>query len=154
MKRIDIKNIKECLDGIKKGSIKFLIVIEKNKQLLTPDYITTKAIYDLTYLEEYREVEEERVRILKEYSNKDANGEAIVKGNNYDLDKTKSLEFQEAITNFSTKYKEEIKIQEERLKEVESFLNEEIDINLLKINLEEFPDEYISLLETLECMVD
>jgi len=154
MKRIDIKNIKECLDGISPDSIKFLIIVEKNKQLLSKEFELIKTILERAYLEEYKTIEQERQSILSKYSNKDKDGNPILKNNSYDLDKTKMKEFEEDMTLFNSTNKEIIEKQNLRLKDVEAFMLEEVDIELFKISLEEFPDEYSEHLEILEKMID
>lgn len=155
MKRLDIKKQKEALDGISKElPIKFLIVVEKNKQLLSKEYEIIKSISESLYLEQYKEREQKRVDILKKYSNKDSNGEAILLKDRFDIPKSSYEDLEKEIFELDKDYKDVIEKQKIRTKELEEYIEEELDIELFKISLEEFPDELLDKLEELIFLID
>lgn len=126
MKRFELKQLKETLDGVSKElPISLLIIIEKNKQVLEKEYNLTKAIIECAYFEEYK---------------------------TYDA-KVKELKDEE-LKEYTSSNKELLERQNKRIKDVEAFLTQNVEIELEKISIEDLPEELEDKIESLVLILD
>lgn len=111
---------------------KFAYSIKRNIDLLLPE---VEAI-DKAKLSspEYMEYEQKRVDLVKNYAEKDDKGEPIIKDNEF-----QGVDFSNP--DFVAKYSELNKEYEKPLKEINDLLNEEVDVQLYKVNIKDVPNE-------------
>ena len=124
-------------DENQKQYIKFKYMVARNKLKLKPEIEIIQELVKLS--PEFTEFNEKRVEICKEFSRKDENGEAILINNNYDIVDRKR--FNETIETLKDKYKTIIQKEEEQSIEIESMLDENIDIEISKVIIEEVPGD-------------
>lgn len=115
---------------------KFSYCLKRNIDLLLPE---VEAI-DKAKLSspEYMEYEQKRIDLVKNYAQKDENGEPIVKDNEF-----QGVDFNNP--DFVEKYSKLNKEYEKPLKEINELMDQESDVQLYKLNINDVPNELESL---------
>lgn len=136
-----------------KGNVKFAYGILKNKKAIEKE---------LEILEELRkpsekqdEFEKKRVELCTKHSKKDKNGEPKIKDDAFDIED--KVKFQEELDKLKEKegFEELEKEQKKKKEEINSLLEEEIEIELHKIKLDDFPDELTAnQLEKIDLIIE
>jgi vacuolar-type H+-ATPase subunit H len=155
MKLLDIKNYYKLLDGIPKNlPIKFLIIIEENKQILSSFYNIIKNLEDSILLEKAKPIEEEKGKIIQHYAKKNEDGSFVNNNNNFVFDNIDIPKIEKELKELEENNVDLLKEQRKRNEEFEKYLEKEVDINIIKIGLDDFPDELVDKIEELSFLID
>lgn len=132
-----------------KNKIKYAYFLAKNINLMKNEKGILRKVYaDFNNDNNgYTLFEQERIAIAERYSGKDTNGSPIIKDGNYFILDTES--FQSEFEALQEKYKDAISLRSKRMAEIDSFLDEDVDIKLHKIKLQDLPDEIDDFLQVL-----
>jgi flagellar biosynthesis GTPase FlhF len=135
----------------------FARFLNKNKILLKDEIEFLQEMQK--YLEKYEEFNKKRIKICEKYSEKNEDGTSKIENNEYVLKNKNRLKCESELALLQEGYSDAIKEQEERTKEFEKMLNEEIEIKLMTINTDyiaekesignEISAEYYEILESL-----
>jgi dsDNA-specific endonuclease/ATPase MutS2 len=140
LKKFEVVEICETIDSlnISKDYKFFLYVILKARKKLEDDYLL--ILETIKPDVEYIKFIQERKQIIDKYCEK--NEEKLIDYNN----KYKVIEGNEEIVkkeveNLFNKYKESIEKRKKEIKDIEIFLNSEIEVDLDKISIQHVPNE-------------
>lgn len=147
MKLIEIKTILNKLKGIDKSSIPFdfFLLLEQNIFELTKYNSLFENIEKELYLPEYKEFDSKKVNIIKKYSRDEEK---------VDIPKDKKVYVEKEIKELESEYRVTIKEQDERIVKYENMLSKDVKIDLVYIDINDFPDSLIEKFEILEFMVN
>lgn len=147
MKLIEIKTILNKLKGIDKSSIPFdfFLLLEQNIFELTKYNSLFENIEKELYLLEYKEFDSKKVNIIKKYSRDEEK---------VDIPKDKKVYVEKEIKELESEYRVTIKEQDERIVKYENMLSKDVKIDLVYIDINDFPDSLIEKFEILEFMVN
>ena len=135
---------------------KFNFTVLRNKKIIKEIVESLQAI-QLQPIDGYEEFNKEREKLREKYAARDENNNPIqieVNGKlTYKLtDPDKFTKDCIELLNSHTKYKDNLDI---RITEMEEILNQDVDINLVKISIDDLPDDLteieISLIEEIIC---
>lgn len=154
MIRKDIKNLYSIIEGVGSKSIpfSFTIYIEEIKMLLKPHYELFTQLEAKTTSELYKEYEAKRIEILRTYAKKDSNGDPIITNGQISFDN--ELEVVEKIDNLNFDYDTTIKEYNENEKLLEKYMSENVELNIKKVSIEDFPDELIEDIDSYLAIIE
>ena len=138
----------------KKAGVKFIYFVSKNKRLIEAEIESLKEAAKPS--QEYIDYETKRIALAKKHAKK-KDGEFVIENRNYVLENEEA--FNTELDTLREAYKEKIKEQQEREKQLESVLEEAVDIKLHKIKLSDLPDNILSsnqltVLTALDILID
>lgn len=138
---INLKNgLEQNIQGLKSlRGIKFAYALNKNFKILTTEIETFSEMFGPT--DGYKEFEEARNELCKEFCDKDEDGNLIFINNNtaYSIDIT-SKEWKEAYKALEEKHKEAIDEHNQKIEDYNAFLLSESEIELHKITIDDVPE--------------
>ncbi len=141
MKNRDLFNFQSGLQAVGHlTGVKFTYAIAKTRRIVDREIKTLREAVEPT--EGFKKYEEERLALCREHAQKDDNDEPVVKGNKFILKSQKK--FDNAWEKLKEKHKEALDSRDKQVKEWESLLDEEADIDLHLVNLDDMPDEITS----------
>lgn len=149
VKRIDLLNLWHALEKIKsrKANIKFSYFVAKNRLNLKNEIEAINETQEAP--EAFKAFDKERGALAEKYSDKDLNGKAIIKDNQYVITEKRG-EFDKELEKIRKKYKKVVEERETQLEKLREFLNEVIDFEGYKIELDNLPPDLEPfLVETL-----
>lgn len=132
---------------------KFAYAVYKNKKLIEEEL----KIFDKLKRDphpDYPAYEQERKSLCELHSKKDENGNALKTADGkYDIENTEKFKEEHAV--LEEKYKDALEHLNEATKDFEKFLNEEANVELVKVTIEDFPEDIdANILITLKSMID
>lgn len=86
------------------------------------------------------EFERSRISILEKYSEKDEFGKPIISNNRYEISPENSKFVNEEISKLQETFREDIRKQEDEMRNYDIFVSENITINISKTNFKNLPD--------------
>lgn len=137
---IELYNVFESMKNIK--NVEFMYLIIKNKFKIKDEIEIFRQLSQPSdeYIEYLKELEE----IAYKYAERDENGNLVRTATGIKV-KDKNISLAEnAVNHLKIKYKKAINEYEERQKQIEKILDEEIDIKLEKIPYDLLPKDEIS----------
>ena len=117
-------------------SVKFSYFVAKNKVAMKGEVEAIQEVQQPT--ESFREYDLERARMAQNFADKNEDGSAKIHDNSFVIT-AKADEFQEALAELRVKYKEAIEQHDAKMKELESLLAEEVEINGTKVDFKDIP---------------
>lgn len=119
-----------------KGS-KFNYAIAKNINILKPE---VEAIQETAKpRESFVEYDTARIELCKKHAKKDEQGEAVMKGGDFDIEDMKA--FDKELKKLQETHKQALDDRETQMKELDALLKEESPIELHKITLSDIPED-------------
>jgi len=116
---------------------KFSYFVAKNGEILQKEFqAIQKAIEPPT---EIREYEQKRIALARQHAKKDDTGQPVVQNGRFVI--ANERKFRKEINDLKSRYGKWIEAEEERRKEVDAFLSEEVELPLLRIALSEVPED-------------
>lgn len=134
---INMYNIFEQLKQIK--DVKFAYTIVKNKLKIKDEITAIQQISEPS--KEYFEYESKRQKLIKEYCIRDEDGNVKMVNGFATYIPDKAHKAKEAVDNLIKEYIDVIKEQNKKEVEIQKILEEEIDIDFIKINFNDLPQE-------------
>lgn len=123
--------------------VKFNFVINKNRNLL--EHETEDIKKSSKPSEKFQEFEQKRIELIREYSEKDEQGnikfEDIDGGSKFTIPEKDKKKFQKELSDLSKGYDDVIQERNEQLKEYNKFLQEEVDLQFTTFKLEDISDQ-------------
>jgi hypothetical protein len=118
---------------------KFAYTVFKNKEIIKKEMEIFEKLQKEPH-PQYPEYENERTMLCINYSKKDENGNAkTTVENKYDIEDLEG--FQKEFDELKVKYKEVFDHMEETRKEMDEFLNDECKVELVKVSIDDLPDD-------------
>lgn len=143
MKRIDadsfLKEIKNI--SVEKPHKFLLYAIQKTTENL--ENLSNEIIEESKklYTQEFFDLENARRELVKEYSEKDADGNFVVNGEYIKIDENKKEEFSDKLKEYQETNKELIEKYNKIVEELDAFLGEEIGEDfIVKVSIKNFPE--------------
>jgi hypothetical protein len=120
-------------------NVKFQYMSIKNKKMLEPE---VKSLEEAAKpLEDYVAFERERMQLCEELAEKDDAGKPKIELNKYVLSDENALILDQKIRSLiDNKYKDALMEQQVREQQFQTLLQEEVDLDLIKINLSSIPE--------------
>lgn len=119
----------------------FLYAVEKTKvELKSIIDEAGKKEYEIIYDEKLRQFEKDRISILEKFSNRDESDKPIIVENRYDISEDKSDEVRKEMVELSEKYADDVKRVDSLKDEFTKFVNEEIEVNIVKTSFKTIPE--------------
>jgi hypothetical protein len=117
-------------------SVKFSYFVAKNKVAIKNEIDAIQEVQQPS--EEYKKYDLERARLAQAFADKNEDGSAKIHDNSFVITANVD-EFQEALAELRVSYKDAIEQHEAKMKELESLLNEEVEINGAKVDFKDIP---------------
>lgn len=118
---------------------KFAYAVFKNKEIIKKEMEIFEKLQKEPH-PQYPDYENERTTLCINYSKKDENGNAkTTSENKYDIEDLEG--FQKEFDELKVKYKEVFDHMEETRKEMDEFLNDECKVELVKVSIDDLPDD-------------
>lgn len=160
MKNKDLFTFKQGLDEAEKFmGVKFAYAVAKNSKLVTEEIEALQKT--ITPTKKYQEFENKRNNLIKEYAEKDENGnpkEKIqdVNGQEYRYYTVENIPaYNEKVKELSKEYEEEIQKREDQMKDHEKILNEDCTLKFHKIILDNIPEDITGeILKKIDWMLE
>ena len=149
MKNRDLLNLYKALTTIegRRLTIKFSYFVAKNKIALKNKLKIFESVKKPT--PEFIEYDAKRAKLAYDFSDKTEDGKPKIENNNFIIIERVD-EFKTEIDKIKKEYKDAIKDQEQKVKEFESVLDNEVEFGGMKIYLKDVPETIEpSILETL-----
>jgi hypothetical protein len=124
----------------KKAGVKFHYLMLKNKKILEPEVESLQK--SSTPPEGHIEFNDRRVQLCNQYADKGENGEAKVINGQFIIQEQKP-EFEEKMKELKEEFKEVVETMDKNQEEFQALLQEEIDIEFVKIPLSLMPEEVL-----------
>lgn len=139
LKRVEVLQLFEGLNTLQnlKGA-KFAYMCAKNKEIMKTEVKATKGAYMPS--EKLKEFEGKRIVLCEKYADKDDNENPVIINGAYSLVINKDV-FEKELKKLTKGYKEFIDENTAKMTEYRKFLDEEIDIELVSVDLVEVPKE-------------
>lgn len=139
LKRVEVLQLFDGLNTLQnlKGA-KLAYMCAKNKETMKAEVVATKAAYMPS--EKLKEFEGKRIALCEEYADKDDNKNPVIIKGAYSLVMNKEV-FEKELKKLTKGYKEFIDENTEKIAEYRKFLDEEIDIELVSVNLDDVPKD-------------
>jgi len=159
MKKSDLIKFYKLLLELKSNktfNIKFVYAIQRNLLAIQPEINLLIEIEKTLVNDRVVEFENKRLEVAKEYAIKDENGNIVYNQDENSFNINNINEFNEKINELSKDYGEDLIEHDNKRKEYEDILQEEIQINFYKVDFEQLPDFGISAedLNTLSEMIN
>lgn len=143
MNRIEAIELYKSLNELKsdRDYNKFLIlaITRTLKELkVVGEEVTAKEHSLMT--KEYKDFEEARINLIREYAQKDEKGQVVLEGNNAKIGTNKE-EFEAKLATLLEDNKELLAEIEVINKEYEAWLKEEVEVKITKVDFKYIPDE-------------
>lgn len=132
---VNLWNIIEILNKIK-SNVKFTYGIVKNKKIIQSEVEAIKET--LKSSERFEEYERNRIKLCSQMSEKNEDNKPIIINNEFKIQNIKL--FKIMLNKLVEEYQEDIDLESEKNKQIKNFLQEEVEVELYKINLEYFPE--------------
>jgi len=139
MKKRDLLKLNGALTSIegRPFSVKFSYFIAKNKVMIKNEFNILEEIRKPS--EKYMEYDRKRAELASELADRDDKGQPKIENNNFviieNFDK-----FKEMLESMKKTYSKAIKEQEQKMKDFEALLNENIDYCGPKIDFKDIPE--------------
>ena len=140
MKRFEVINLNRHLASfdIRSGNKFFVFALEKNKSVIKAILSEVDKKRDELVPAEYIEFENQRIKLLSEFAQRDEAGQAIVIDGRVQLkDET---EFSEKFEALKEKYKNAISEVSEADKKLTEFIQEDVSVEFAKVSFKFVPD--------------
>jgi len=125
------------LEG-RKFSVKFSYFVAKNKVMIKEEYGALDEARKPDPI--YTEYDSKRAALAHELADKDTNGQPKIENGNFVI--IENFEkFKKSLDELKEQYAEAIKEQEQRIKDFEALLDEEIEYKGPKIDLKDIPEQ-------------
>lgn len=134
---ITLNQILEQMNDVK--GKKFAYAVLKNQSIIQKEIEYFEKLRQKEIHPNFQEYEEKRKNLCELHSRKNENGEAITYQNQYDIEDLDK--FQTEFEDLKSEYPEVVEAVEQHRKEYEDFLNQESEVELVKVSLEEIPEE-------------
>jgi len=140
MKRRTLLNLWQALGNLEglKHDVRFSYFLAKNKVAIKPEIEALDEAQRANSA--YMEYETKRIETAQKFSDKDANGNPKVHNGQFVIF-DKRDEFEKEIKKLKIKFKTAIAEREKQLKDYESMLDEEVEVNLTKIRFSQLPPQ-------------
>lgn len=123
----------------KSGSGKWSYGMAKNFRALTPEIESIREAFAPT--KEFLAFERARVTLAEKLADKDENGRPIITPNQtYSLSPENAKKFEEELATLRTEHADAIAAREQQMEEMDSFMEEEIEVGLWTVDADEIPD--------------
>jgi hypothetical protein len=119
------------------GGARFAYAVSKNKKFIQDELELVEKT--LVQSDAFKEYEGKRVELCAKHSNKQENGEPVMKDNMYDIIDRKK--FDKELKVLQAEYKEAMDEHLQKVKDYETLLEEDSDIEFKTIKLEVVPTE-------------
>jgi len=119
--------------------IKFAYAISKNKKMLKDEIESLQEIIKPS--KEIEEYERKRINLCEKYAEKDKNNKPIIEDNRYKFINDDKDKFEKDIKILMDENKELLEKQNKKNEEYLKLLEEDIEINLYKINKSDIPEK-------------
>ena len=138
MKKRDLYNYLRAMDTVKdlKG-VRFAYSILKNKKKIEEEIQIFEEVIKPNPL--FAEYERNRITLCEMHSEKDTEGKPIIIGDKYKLIDTTL--FNTELDKLKSGYQDVIEERIKQINEYNEILEEEVDIDLIKLNINELPSE-------------
>lgn len=156
--------IRDAYKGQKVVSAKFFYALKRNLDITKNEVFKIRGDLINKYTQSNsdpvaQEYEQKRQAICIDHANKKEDGSPIInEQHNYDIPQEKMEAFRAKFAELNEEYKEYITKRSEQSKEIENFLQEEIEIKLYTIPVDLLPDNEAILtiedIESLSPMID
>ncbi len=149
MKNRDVLDLHEALTTIegRRFSVKFGYFVAKNKVVLKNEYSALDEARKAS--PEFTEFDTKRATLAADNADKDEQGQPKIENNNFIIIE-KFEEFKKALDDLKEEYADAIKEQEQKIKDFEVLLEEEVEYKGPKIDLKDIPEQIEpSVLESL-----
>ena len=152
MKRKDLYMYMDALSNVTElKGVKFAYTVIKNKKKIEEEIKLLEEVVKAS--EGFSIYEQQRIQLCELHCEKDENGRPVISENKYKiLDVEK---FDGELGQLKDKYMSDILERERQINEYNRMLEEDIDINLSKLDFNDIPtDISITQLESIEFMVN
>lgn len=133
---IELNKILDQVSNIKGKRFAYMVV--KNKSLIEEELKHFEKIKREPH-PKYQEYESKRTELCVKHSNKDEEGNAKSVDGKYDIADIKA--FQEEFEELKETYKEVFEDLKEAEDDFNNFLNDEINVELVKVKMDDLPDD-------------
>jgi len=153
VKRNELTKLTQAFNNVKDLSgIKFAYAITKNKRKIQQELDTLKEIFKP--IAEYDKYEQDRVKLCNELCDKDENNNPVIKNNQF-VGLEKNEDFNKKVKILQETYKSAIEERENQIKEYNTLMSEEVEIELHKVKLVDVPQNISSKqLESIFVIID
>lgn len=151
MTRVEVIELFKGISSLPKKEYNrfFLYAVEKTKTELKAIIDEAgKKEYDIVYDERLRQYEKERISILEKFANRDESDKPVVIDNRYDIPEDKADELRKEVETLAEKYSEDMKRVSDLRVAFGEYLNEEIEVNVVKTSFKTIPESLDSELFT------
>ena len=122
-----------------KCSVKFHYTVLKNKRLIQPEIDSIREVNEPH--PKYQEFEKKRMELCHSFTEKDENGKSKIENNNFIIPQESREEFDKQMNDLKTEYQEMFDNMDEKQKEFENLLKEDVEIELITIPMSIIPKE-------------
>ena len=134
------RDLNELLNNLSElnnlSGAKFSYVILKNKALIETDIKLLTEVNKQT--ETYQKFEFDRFALCEKYCEKDENGKAVLVNNYYKIIDRELFEIE--MKQLTDMNQQDIIFENNRIKSFENLLNENVDIEFLKLKISDIPE--------------
>ena len=152
VKRKDLLTIWAILDSLRavKTNVRTAFTIAKNRNLIQPEIDALKESLKLD--DDQKVYEDKRIELCNEFSLKDDSGKPLVDGGNFLFSEEGRELFEEAIKKLQEEMPDVTKTIIEQEKSMQSLLDEDVSVQLQPFDLNQLPDNLLSVaqLEVLD----
>lgn len=152
MKRKDLYMYMDALSNVTElRGVKFAYTLIKNKKKIEEEIKILEEVVKAS--DDFSIYENERIRLCEIYCEKDDNGKPVILENKYKILNVEN--FDNELNSLKEKHMSSILERERQINEYNKMLEEDIDINLSKIDFIDIPiDITTTQLESIEFMVN
>lgn len=138
MKKKDILSLYKGLNSLGGlRGVKFTYAVAKNIRVLHDEITSLEKAVEAD--EQFQEYDKKRVELAKEHAQKDEKGEPKVENSQFVLEDQKAFEKEHALLR--DEYADTIAKRENQLAEYKELLEEDVAVELHKINISQVPDD-------------
>jgi formate dehydrogenase maturation protein FdhE len=119
--------------------VKFAYGVSKNISIIKPEIELLEKSATMT--DEYKEFEEERIKMVEKFAKKDDKGKPIMVNDVYDIEKDNQKELNKAFEVLKSEHKKAFEAREKQVQEYNELLKTDSTIKLFKISLGDIPNE-------------
>jgi len=139
MTREELLTLAESFVNVKElVGVKFAYAVSKNSKNLSEEVEACQKSMEPS--KGFIEYEEKRITLCKEHCDKDEKGEPVVTDSHF-VGLKSNNGFDKAWGLLKSEYAETIEEREKMVEEYKEFLQEEVDVELYKVNLEDVPED-------------
>lgn len=126
---------------MKKNAVKFHYLILKNKQIIQPEVDNIREIGKTS--ERYQLFDNKRIKLCNDFAEKDENGQPVIRDNSFVIIPDKKQEFDSSLDALKLEFKDAIDELENKKKEIDELMEEDIEIPFVKIPLSVIPEDLL-----------